>query len=273
MQTGSGTGSYTANLSELASGTTYYYRAYATNSVGTAYGNRRWFTTECNCGRLTIRDYDGNIYSTVQIGEQCWMAENLRTTTFADGTSIPLGSDTSSVRAYRYYPNNNGNNVSLYGYGYLYNWSAVMHGASSSSTNPSNVQGICPNGWHLPSDAEWTQLTNYLRSQSEYRCGGYTTNIAKPLASKLYWNSSTTTCAVGNTPADNNATGFNAKPAGYYGYDGSGSNTFYLNFGLGAYFWSATSSHRYLWYNYSYVKEGNCPNHSTGKSVRCVKDE
>ena len=83
-------------------------------------------------------------------------------------------------------------------YGLLYNWKAVTRNSSSSSSNPSNVQGICPTGWHVPSDAEWTQLTNYVSSQSEYVCGNDEENIAKVLASTTGWNISTNTCAVGN---------------------------------------------------------------------------
>ncbi|MBR4535035.1 MAG: hypothetical protein IKO62_00075 [Bacteroidales bacterium] len=158
---GSGTGSFSSTMTGLAPGATYYVRAYATNSTGTAYGEQRSFTTTSNCPS-TVTDYDGNIYYTVQIGSQCWMKQNLRTTHYANGASIALGSSTSTTTAYRYYPNNNSSNVSTYGY--LYNWPAVMHGASSSSSNPSGVQCICPNGWHVPSDAEWVQLTNYVRS-------------------------------------------------------------------------------------------------------------
>ena len=114
-------------------------------------------------GTTTLMDYDGNIYKTVQIGQQCWMKENLRTTKYADGISIALGSIPSTTIAYRYYPDNNSSNVNTYGY--LYNWKAVMRNSSSSDANPSGVQGICPTGWHVPSDEEWKQLTNYVSSQ------------------------------------------------------------------------------------------------------------
>ena len=268
VRTNNGTvGRFMEDLTNLSSNTTYYYKAFATNSTGTSYGEVKQFTTnECNCGEY-VADYDGNTYSTVQIGEQCWMAQNLKTTHFANGTSILLGSSTSSTTAYRHYPNNNGSNVATYGY--LYNWSAAMNGANSSSTNPSNVQGICPNGWHLPSDAEWTQLTDYLNSQSEYQCGGTTTNIAKSLASTTGWNSSTKTCAVGNTPANNNSTGFGALPAGNFGN--------YNTFGYYASFWSATEGsssnayYRSLYYNFTSVIVNDC-NKYHGFSVRCVKD-
>ena len=219
-------------------------------------------------GTPTVTDYDGNIYNTVQIGTQCWMKENLRTTKYADGTSIALGSTTSETTAYRYYPDNNSSNVSTYGY--LYNWPAVMHGASSSVANPSGVQGICPTGWHVPSDAEWTQLTDYVSSQSQYVCGNDNTYIAKALASTTGWNTSSNTCAVGNNQSSNNVTGFSAFPAGYY----SGS---YNDFGYNAYYWSSTEYNssaawdRCLRYGYASVSRSKYKK-DYGFSVRCVRD-
>ena len=215
----------------------------------------------------SVTDIDGNTYNTVRIGIQCWMAENLRTTKYADGTDIALGSGTSTSVAYRYYPNNSSSNVA--NYGYLYNWKAVMRNSSSSSANPSGVQGICPTGWHVPSTGEWTELTSYVSSQSQYTCNGNFSNIAKALASTTGWNSHTGTCAIGNTPSDNNTTGFSAVPAGYY--NGSSS------FGNYADFWSSTQSnsssayYRYLDYN-SASMGSSTSSKSTGYSVRCLRD-
>ena len=276
---GSGTGIFTSSLTGLTANTTYYVRAYATNSAGTAYGNEVSFTTTNGgtsqdgqpCpGAVTVTDIDNNTYNTVQIGNQCWMKENLRTTHYSNGTSIALGSSTSTTTAYRYYPNNDQSNVSTYGY--LYNWKAVMGGSSSSSVNPSGVQGICPTGWHVPSDAEWTQLTDYVSSQSQYVCGSVTDNIAKALASTMGWNSYTGLCAVGNNPSANNTTGFSILPAGtYYGYGN------YDYFGSYAHIWSATEDDGddayflHLGYNDSDVGRGDSPNYF-GFSVRCVRD-
>ncbi len=269
---GDGLGSFSCQLTGLTPSTTYYARAYAVNTSGTAYGNEVEFTTATYgqpCpGTPTLTDVDGNTYNTVQIGNQCWMKENLRTTKYADNTVIALGNGASYDVAYRYVPNNDNGNVATYGY--LYNWKAVMRNSSSSSSTPSNVQGICPTGWHVPSDAEWTQLTDYVSSQSAYCCSGNTSNIAKALASTTGWNSSSTTCAVGNTPSSNNATGFSALPAGYY----SGS---YNYFGFDAAFWSATeyssdgAYFRYLGYNNAgVVRHSN--DKTYGYSVRCVRD-
>ena len=133
-----------------------------------------------------VTDYDGNIYPTVQIGTQCWMRENLKTTHYSDGTSIPLGTTQyTQAQSYRYAPGNDINNVDYFGY--YYNWPAIMKGASGNNNNPSNIQGICPNGWHLPSSAEWTVLTDYVESQSVYLCNNTTTNISKSLSTAKDW--------------------------------------------------------------------------------------
>ena len=270
---GQGTGSFSDIANGLLQETTYYVRAYAINSLGVAYGQEMNFTTTNPstfiCGTSTIIDIDGNVYNTVQIGNQCWMKENLRTTKYADNTDIAQGSGLSTTTAYWYYPNNDASNKPTYGL--LYNWPAVMHSAASSDDNPSGVQGICPTGWHVPSDAEWTELTDYVSSQSEYVCGNNNTYIAKALAATTGWNSSTNTCAVGNTPTDNNATGFSALPAGSY-YNNSD------HFGIYAFLWSATeggsSSRAYdrsLNSGLTNVRRDGS-NNDAGHSVRCLKD-
>lgn len=222
-------------------------------------------------GATTVTDIDGNTYNTVQIGNQCWMKENLRTTRYANGTTIPLGTSTSTITSYRYNPNNDANNVNTYGY--LYNWSAVMHGASISASNPSGVQGICPNGWHVPSEAEWTQLADYVSSKPQYHCGSNSGYIAKSLASTMGWNNCMGTCAVGDTPGYNNATNFSALPAaGYYGD--------YYNFGECTFFWSTTFSYGInyglfcsrLSYDGAYMDRCYGIGEYSGLSVRCVRD-
>ena len=219
----------------------------------------------------TITDFDGNVYRTVKLGNQVWMAENLRTTRYADGTPIPLGTEASSTTAYRYYPDDNSTNVS--DYGYLYNWAAVMNGSASSEANPSGVQGICPDGWHVPSEDEWDELENYVSSQSQYLCGGSSLRIAKALASEEGWNSSTDNCVVGYNPIANNATGFSARPAGgYFGY--------YSGFGYSATFWSATQYHsnsnNAYFLRLSYDSYGHMYGYGTDKdlgySVCCVRN-
>jgi len=220
------------------------------------------------CGSSTVTDFDGNTYNTVKIGQQCWMKENLRCTHYADGTAIPFNGSESNTDPYYY--DYSSSSIPLAQRGYLYNWPAAMHGAASSNTNPSNVQGVCPTGWHLPSDAEWTQLTDYVGSQSEYTCGGNSNNIGKALASTEGWINSGNDCTVGNNPAANNATGFSAVPAG-----GCHGPSFY-DAGLTAYFWSSSENYsgyacyRCLGYFYAYVARGN-RNKYDGYSVRCLR--
>lgn len=212
-----------------------------------------------------VTDIDGNSYDAVRIGDQVWMASNLRTTRYANGDAIPEGQTSSYTEPYRYTPSTN-----VAEYGYLYNWAAVMHGASSSTANPSGVQGICPNGWHVPSDAEWSQLTCYVVSHSEYVCsGGY--NIAKALAADHGWPiTADDECAVGYDQSSNNATGFSALPAGLY-YGG------YSGFGYGANFLSATEYIDYgaygrgLYYHLADVHV-NYDDKNGGFSVRCLRD-
>ena len=219
-----------------------------------------------------VRDYDGNSYNAVWIGNQLWMKENLRTRHYANGTAIPDGGSSKSYTSPCYY-DYTASGIPLEKRGYLYNWPAAMHGAASSATNPSHVQGICPDGWHLPSDAEWTQLENYVSSRSEYTCGGNSSNIAKALASGTGWNTSANSCAVGNNQGTNNATGFSAVPAGY-----CGGSSFYDADNV-AFFWSATQRAskpdnaygRSLYYHEAYVSSRNVSKNA-GRSVRCLRD-
>lgn len=220
-----------------------------------------------------VTDIDGNSYDAVQIGNQVWMAENLRTTKYADGTTIPMGSTNSETEPYRYAPGPNQSNEenmdNVARYGYLYNWPAVMHGASSSEANPSGVQGICPDGWHVPSDAEWTQLIDYMKTQPEYTASGNADHLAKALAATWGWNSSNETDAVGNDLNANNATGFSALPAGTcWGSFGG--------FGIVAHFWSCRESDGYAMnrnlHNQFPMVFGGYYDRFNGFSVRCVRD-
>lgn len=201
-------------------------------------------------------DADGNIYETVTIGDQVWMAENMRSTKDRDGNAIAKGYETSVTTPYRYCPDDNSANVSKYGY--LYNWEAAKK--------------VCPNGWHLPTGAEFQTLMNYC--SDHYAAGGDRENNAKALASKEGWEYPyedwADEYAVGKNQSANNATGFSALPAGgYYGY--------YYSFDIDAIFWSATefsSDNAYvrdLYYYYAGVYRRNS-NKTNGFSVRCVRD-
>ena len=255
---GAGLGFYSGRIQGLVLGATYYVRAYATNYVGTAYGNQLSFTTSrWECGTGTAVDYDGNVYNTVQIGSQCWMKENLRTIHYVDGSSIPQqNSGTDLTVACWGYPASDANNKSTYGL--LYNYAAATH------------EGICPTGWHLPG-TEWSQLINYVRSQSQYQCNSSSSNIAKALASTTGWNIGGADCAVGNTPSSNNSTGFAAMPAGGWSHVNGGT---YNSFGTDALFWISGS---YCILNYNSAGVNTSAANSTtmkyGCSVRCVKDD
>lgn len=217
-----------------------------------------------------VTDIDGNHYDAVKLGEQVWMASNLHTTHFPNGEAIPDGGQSYSyTQAYRYTPDGNADVAT---YGYLYNWLAAMHGASSSSSNPSGVQGICPDGWHVPSDAEWTQLTDYCSSQSACACGGSSDYIAKALSADRDWLSSTESCAPGNDLTANNASNFSALPAGYF--EGNAS---YNDFGYSTFFWCATAvGEDEAWWRYidcnTPVVDSYYYRKFYGFSVRCIRD-
>lgn len=273
---GSGNGSFHYTVSNLQASIYYYYRAYVRTAIGITYGVTQSFasTPPFLCGIDSLTDYDGNTYATVEIGSQCWMKENLRTTHFPDGAEIPDGSDVapSMYNPYRYYPNGDSLNVPVLGY--LYNWPAVMHGAASSNANPSGVQGICPFGWHVPSRTEFDQLINYLGSQPQYVCGEDNSYVAKAVADTAGWQSSGSYCAVGTNPETNNATGFTAIPSGQ-NYDGT-----FTGFGISTWFWSATQIVLAGNYGAYYLKiHSQDPDllttgilQRTGNPVRCLHD-
>jgi uncharacterized protein (TIGR02145 family) len=266
---GSGAGSFTSYITELAPGTQYFVRAYATNSEGTSYGEQMSFMTDW--GNTQITDYDGNTYSTVRIGEQIWMAENLKTTHYSNGTPLVNGTGVTEISGdyttkYWFVYDDNPDNKSAYGL--LYTWAAAMNGASGSAENPSGVQGVCPTGWHLPSDNEWKQLEIFIgMNETEAGNVGYRgTDEGGKLKEAGYtnWNEP-------NTSATNKS-GFTALGAGHR----TNTNN-YTNMKTGANFWSATNSGDQSWtrlllsstaqiYRWQYLN-------NFGLSVRCVKDE
>ena len=145
-----GIGEFISSISGLTPNTTYHFRAYATNGVGTGYGEDYIIKTYSG----TITDIDGNSYGTLIIGSQTWMGSNLKVTHYANGTEIPLAGSSSQWgslefgdKAYCWY---SGEEETGNVYGALYNWAAAMNGEASSGSNPSGVQGACPDGWHLP---------------------------------------------------------------------------------------------------------------------------
>jgi uncharacterized protein (TIGR02145 family) len=203
-------------------------------------------------GMATVTDYNGNLYNTVQIGNQCWMKENLRTTKYNNGISIPIVPDNltwsmSLTPAMCWY--NNDSTSYKQTYGALYNWYSVSAGS------------LCPVGWHVPSDSEWTILVNYLGGDNI--AGGKMKEIGI-----LHWSSP-------NGDA-NNISGFTALPGGYRA-DNSGAFIDMTNYG---HFWSTTSYSTYqAWFrtlrfgNGSINPDATSFNMRAGLSVRCVADQ
>jgi uncharacterized protein (TIGR02145 family) len=158
-------------------------------------------------GTSTITDTCGNVYHTVQIGNQVWTIENLRTTLYNDGTPITLDTGTATwgtgtTGKYCWYGNDSASNKVTFGA--LYNWYAV------------NTGKLAPAGWHVPTDSEWTILANYLIAHG-YNWDGTTTGskIAKSMAAVTEWGTSATAGAVGNNLNRNNRCGFSALPGGF----------------------------------------------------------
>ena len=196
------------------------------------------------CGDLLYDSRDGQYYQTVQIGEQCWMEENLN---YATGTS------------WCYYNSQAYCNV----YGRLYNWETIMNGAPGSNSVPSGVQGICYDGWHIPSDGEWCILTQYIDSTMDCNATGYNgTDGGLKMKSTWGWSSG------GN---GTNESGFNGLPAGSMGI------YHFDDLYLFAYFWSTTEDYPgYAWLmklNYGLPQAGRYfSQKNRGYSVRCLRD-
>ncbi|MHC1703314.1 MAG: fibrobacter succinogenes major paralogous domain-containing protein [Tenuifilaceae bacterium] len=240
-------GSFISEIFILVPDTKYYVRAYAINNVGTNYSNEIIFTTT-----KTISDIDGNIYNVIQIGAQVWMAENLKSTRFTDGTAIPYTTNNAAwvnenSSTYCWYNNEIQNKEN---YGALYNKITII-----------DSHHLCPKGWHIPTEIEWKQLENFLGGSSI--AGG-------KLKAKTIWK-------YPNTGATNES-GFSAFPGGSRSaVDGS----FVGLYAIGEW-WSSPrigDAHSYsfsLYYYDSYSQyyytnffDGSV---SVGRSVRCVRD-
>jgi len=197
------------------------------------------------CGQQLTDTRDGKKYSTVLIGTQCWMAQNLNF-----GTKIP-GSTTQTNNGIieKYCYNNDENNCTTYGG--LYQWDEAMQYSTTEGT-----QGICPNGWHLPADAEWTILTDYL--------GGATIAGGKMKeAGYSHWLSP-------NTGATNSS-GFNSLPGGYYLYGSFYELTISVSFLSSSQNGAPNAFNRYIYYDNEFVgRDGG--SRLFGYSARCLQD-
>lgn len=232
------------------------------------------------CDLNTVKDIDGNKYGTVKIGEQIWMKENLKTTRYSNGnligttTPATLVIEEEELPKYQWAYGGNESNVATYGR--LYTWFVA--------TDSNNV---CPTGWHVPSDAEWTTLTDYLiKNGYDYGTGYERMDVAKSLAATAGWVEDDSLCSVGNNQMINNRTGFTALPGGARAEDGN----FYHLGHIGNWwstteekggFWQALAGinvnspggrERTIYHDYCYVNSYS-NNKKCGMSIRCLKDK
>ena len=252
----------------LTPNTTYYVRAFLTNTFGDFYGDEIDFMT----AEVSLVNCDGNPIPSIVYGSQEWTVENACHITYRDGTPIPEVTDDTewqnlTTGAWSYYENDATKPR-------LYNWYAVMgiHDAASLS-DVSLRKEFTPEGWHVPTDDDWTTLEEHLIANG-YNYDGTTTEnkIGKAMASTTGWFSSTQVGAVGNVQSSNNSSGFNAFPEGYRYSDGS-----FASEGSLAVFWSSAVNgpnlawFRYLYYNISYLGR-YYRSKRYGISVRFVRD-
>lgn len=266
-------GLFRAYIQGLTPGTTYYARAYATNQVGTGYGVEKEFTTlqatssiifNSDLSYNTVSDNDGNIYKTIDIGTQTWMAENLRTTLYSDNTAIPLITDYGewehlTTPGYCWYENNEAIYKNIYGA--YYNWYTV------------NTGKLCPSGWHVPSDEEWKTLEIYLGMSPEDTDSWALRGTSEGLKIKE--------TGTGNWDPDENIngtneSGFTGLPGGLrLGYD----NSIYGGEGLVAFWWTSSgvqknlphATSRWLDYSSSMIYRDS-RELTSGFNVRCIRD-
>jgi uncharacterized protein (TIGR02145 family) len=252
---GKGSGAFNSSLTGLLPHKTYYVRAYATNNLGSGYGPELFFTTnpegiiafnpDLTYG--SVSDIDGNTYKTIIIGTQEWIAENIKTTKYSNGelieTTSPDTLDISGETTPEYQWVYEGDNNFEAAFGRLYTWYAAT-----------DSRNVCPDGWHVPTDAEWTILYDFL--------GGST------VAGGKLKETGTSNWIVPNTAASNQS-GFTALPGGYR-YDNS-----FSALGKWGFWWTASqtspvnASSCYLAYNENEMHLENDLKNS-GNSVRCL---
>jgi uncharacterized protein (TIGR02145 family) len=259
----SGLYDYTGTLQNLSPGTTYYVRSYAYAAEGIAYGPVLSFqTTNLSTNHLNpavsygvLEDIDGNIYNTVVIGDQVWMAENLRTTRYANGDPIPQLTNATNWSNTLTGAWSNYNNMPSYNYplGKLYNGYAIL-----------DDREVCPTGWRLPREFEYTILDNYYSG---------TSGAALKSLDNSYWQS------VGQNVT--NVSGFSALGSGY-----RMSGLDFTDLGSTAQFWTRTytydtisftglldTSLHYveLWQSSDYMFNYIMNDYTVGRAVRCIR--
>lgn len=248
---GSGLGSYSSYLTGLTPDTVYYVRAYATNGFGTAYGELRFFTADVDfsCPGIPTVTYEGQVYGTVKIGDQCWFRENLNVGTRINGSQ----NQTNNGIIEKYCYNDDQTNCAIYGG--LYQWDELMQYVTTEGD-----QGLCPTGWHLPTDAEWTTLSTALGGNSiaggKMKEAGYN-----------HWRRP-------NTGATNSS-GFTALPGGYLNKEIPSINfnglTRFTNFWSSTEYSSTDAGHLGIDYSTENLITGGTYK-IYGFSCRCIKD-
>ncbi|WP_293896248.1 FISUMP domain-containing protein [Flavobacterium sp.] len=247
---GTGTGVFASNLIALSANTTYHVRAYATNSVGTAYGADLSFIT-ANTSSTSVTDVDGNTYQLVTICSQVWTKSNLNVTKYRNGDVIPQVTDPTqwvnlTTGAWCYYTNTTANGTT---YGKLYNWYAV-----------NDPRGLVPAGFHVPSNTEWDTLRDCLGGDA--LAGG-----AMKETGTAHW--------IANTNATNSS-GFTGLPGGALYQSDLGIAGTFQSIGELAFFWSSTPFLSSAWYrrlnNFNGYFVKSYLYNQNGFSVRCIKD-
>lgn len=263
-------------LDGLIPGTTYYVRAYATNPDGTAYGMEISFTTMQAGSSITfnpdldygtVSDIEGNVYKTIEIGTQTWMAENLRTTLYSDATAIPLVADKDewvqlTTPGYSWYDNDEEMYKDIYGA--HYNWYAVGTGK------------LCPSGWHVPSDEEWKTMEIYLGMSPEDADSPASRGTDEGLkireAGSANWDPDGGFIGT-------NESGFTGLPGGLrWGYDTGFYGDLWEGEGVVSYWWTSTEGVEDLWAYSRMVFSFNPSLYRVsrdvefGFNVRCIKN-
>jgi uncharacterized protein (TIGR02145 family) len=231
------------------------------------------------CKTDSVKDIDENVYPTIKIGNQIWMAENLKTTRYSNGdtinTTIPPTREIELESLPKYHWTYDGDENNVAKYGRLYTWFVAA-----------DERNVCPTGWHVPTDAEWTALTEYLANTGNGFGGGYRgMDIAKSMSAKSGWVPDETPGSPGNDHSSNNSSGFNAVSAGCRLEDGN-----FHKLGHYANWWTSTEGGtafmqiltgevvkvpgglvRVIYHDYNYVNS-YVNNKKYGISIRCLKD-
>jgi uncharacterized protein (TIGR02145 family) len=236
------------------------------------------FLTQCRSD--IVKDIDGNIYTTTKIGTHIWMAENLKTTRFSNGDSIKTTSlpttdiEIEFMPQYQWAYNGDEKNVAMYGR--LYTWFVAA-----------DTRNVCPDGWHVPTDAEWSNLTDYLINMGYGFGNGYLgMDIAKSMSSNSSWIYDETPGCPGNDQPPKKMTNFKAIPAGCRLEDG-----IFHKLGYYANWWTSTEGGvsfgqiltgtvvktpggilRVIYNDYQYVNS-YINNKKYGSSIRCLKNK